>query len=241
MPDGLCARTPLTRARAVAVASPSCRGIEPRLGEPLGNDLLLVGTIGAPQRGAVDRRRGAPALRELPVAMLVLPARAARARRIAADRRLDHPAVVVAQRKRRLRDVERRAARTARAPVAGVDVGGVVVARERVEVLGDEVGQLRRRRPRAGSASASGSGSLPRGSRPAAARTAGRPPAYIRRSASSARSSEGGSPGAARRASQDAPSNDGRASGSGSASRHRSIAPGRLRSSLAVIASSARF
>ena len=57
MPDGLCARTPLTSARAVAVASPSVAGVEPRLADPLGDDLLLVGPIGAPQLGAVDRRR----------------------------------------------------------------------------------------------------------------------------------------------------------------------------------------
>ena len=59
MPDGLCARTPLTSARAVAVASPSVAGIEPRLREPLGDDQLLVGAISAPQLAAVDRRRRA--------------------------------------------------------------------------------------------------------------------------------------------------------------------------------------
>ena len=67
---------------------------QPRLGEALGDDLLFVGPVGAPQPvrsiGAGARR---PALRELPVAMLVLLARAARARRVAADRRFDHVAV----------------------------------------------------------------------------------------------------------------------------------------------------
>ena len=57
MPDGLCARTPLTSARAIAVASPEFSAIEPRLRDALGDDLLLVGPVGAPQLGAVDRLR----------------------------------------------------------------------------------------------------------------------------------------------------------------------------------------
>ena len=59
-PDGLCARTPLTSARAVAVASPSLRQDQPRLRDALGGDLLFVGPVGAPQLGPVDRPASRP-------------------------------------------------------------------------------------------------------------------------------------------------------------------------------------
>ena len=77
--------------------------------------------------------------------MLVFLARAARTGCIAADRRFNHLATRVTLRKRRLRNVERRQVRQNGAR-RRIDVGSIIVARERIEVLGDEVGQHRRRR-----------------------------------------------------------------------------------------------
>ena len=79
--------------------------------------------------------------------MLVFLSRAARTGRVAAHRRFLEVSLGRALRHRRLRDVERlrRNAREHRAG-RGVDVGGVVVTRERVEMLGDEIGQDRRLR-----------------------------------------------------------------------------------------------
>src|SRR5205085_12584003 len=94
-------------------------------------------------RGRSWPRARLPRLGELAVAMLVLPARPARARRVAADGSFDDPAFALGQ--RRLRYVQRRQVGQDR-PGGGVDVRGVVVARERIEVLFVEVGTRRRRR-----------------------------------------------------------------------------------------------
>ena len=51
-PDGLCARTPLTSVRAVAGGFAELVGIEPRLGDALGDDRFFVGPVGAPQLGS---------------------------------------------------------------------------------------------------------------------------------------------------------------------------------------------
>ena len=159
--------------------------------------------------------------------MLVLLARPARARRIAADGARSR---LRRHRRQRCLLLRRRTWRPApvddRTLSSSPDSGS--------KWLGDEVGQAgwqRRRIVELDLRAQQRSWSLPRGSRPAAARTRRMPPAYIRRSASSGRSCANGSRCAAHRASPDAPSSDDRASGSGSASRLRSSAPCRRRRS----------
>ena len=94
MPDGLCARTPFDQRPRHRRRFAEHIGLDPRLIETLGDDLLFVGPVGAPQLGPVDRARPVRSqLRELSVAMLVLLARAAWARRVAADRRFDDAAL----------------------------------------------------------------------------------------------------------------------------------------------------
>ena len=77
--------------------------------------------------------------------MLVLAARAARARRVAADRRLDHLAVGVAPASPAAGSAAAAGATGSRRSPASMSAR-VVVARERIDMLGDEVGQLRQRR-----------------------------------------------------------------------------------------------
>ncbi len=166
---------------------------QPRLADPLERQPALpqAGRRGGARPGRSNRRAPA-ALRGLSVAMLVLLAGAARTGRVTADRGFDHVPVRIALRKRGLRDVEqRRHAR--RSPRAAASMSAVSSSPEngsRCWVM--KSGNWRKRcrieldlRPHRAP------GSLPRGSRPAAARTAGTPPAYIRRSASSGRSCAG--------------------------------------------------
>ena len=88
-PTACAPRTPLTSARAIAAASPAPAGVSRASAMPLERrpaprrgDRRGAARCGRPAR---RRRRGASG--QLPVAMLVLSARAARARRVAADRR----------------------------------------------------------------------------------------------------------------------------------------------------------
>ena len=57
MPDGFCARTPFTSARAVAVASLNVSGSRRAWARRSADDPLFVGTVSAPQFAAVDRGR----------------------------------------------------------------------------------------------------------------------------------------------------------------------------------------
>ena len=150
MPDGLCARTPLTSARAIAVASPSASAVEPRLRRSARRRPALrrAGRRACSSVRSIGARRGRPtlsascpwqclyflpephghgALRLIGASTTSPSARAAAAAAAGccSGGRLD-----------------------SNRAVAGVDVGRVVVARERVDVLGDEVRQHRRRRRR---------------------------------------------------------------------------------------------
>ena len=193
----MCERTPLTSARAIDPACCCWAGLSRAWRDPLGVDRLFIdgdSRSRTADRSTACRQARQPArLGQLAVAMLVLLARPAGAWRIAAD----HRRVAVDRHRPPAGRSGRGIASGGRldriAPGRRVDIGGVVVARERVDMLGDEVGQRRRRRLlELDVARASARGSLPRGSRSAAARTAGRPPAYTRRSASSGHSCAGG-------------------------------------------------
>ena len=146
MPDGFCARTPLTRARAIAVASPKVSASSRAWASRSANDDFLVGAVGAPQLGSVNRPdRSLGRYAGCPWQCLYFlpdPHGHGALRLTGASTTPPSPSRCGIGGCGMLSSGmpgERRAA-------AGVDVGGVVLGRERIDVLGDEVGQHRLRR-----------------------------------------------------------------------------------------------